>query len=285
MRPLRVSEAVPEALGKAVATVEQGTLAVIAGSLLDLPRRDVLLIASTVDGVRYLTRGGKWMAFAGYRLLEKMLAAEPKDLYGLLFRPCESASILLGAVRAEDGLAAVLDSFHRTRFGYALVESGDSFGMVTLADLLQLYQGGVLTTDLSLRDVASSPVLSLPGGASLREAVREMFRKRVRRVRIEGTDRFVSDREVLTHVFSPARLRVVKESPEMMLETALQDVGGMEAFEADGRTQVKRAAEAIGLGSGACLTIDRGESVATPWDLVMKPWEAGELKIAGEARQ
>ncbi len=194
MRPLRVSEAVPAALGKVVATVEQGTLAVIAGSLLDLPRRDVLLIASTVGGVRYLTRGEKWMAFSGYPLLEKMLAAEPKDLYGLLFRPCESASILLGAVRAEDGLAAVLDAFHRTRFGYVLVESADSLGMVTLADFLQLYHGGVLSTDLSLRDVASSPVLSLPGSVSLREAVREMFRRRVRRVRVEGTDRFVSDR-------------------------------------------------------------------------------------------
>ena len=285
MRPLRVSEAVPEALGKAVATVEQGTLAVIAGSLLDLPRRDVLLIASTEGGVRYLTRGGKWMAFAGYPLLEKMLAAEPKDLYALLFRPCESASILLGAVRAEDGLAAVLDAFHKTRFGYVLVESAGSFGMVTLLDLLQLYQSGVLSTSLSLRDVASSPVFSLPGSASLREAVREMFRRRVRRVRIEGTDRFVSDRDVLTHVFSPARLRVIKESPEMMLEVSLQDVGGMEALEADGRTQVKRAAGAIEPGSGACLTIDGGERVATPWDLVMKPWEAGDLKIAGGARQ
>ena len=279
----RVKEVVPAALGRAVPTVEQGTLAVIAGTLLDLPRRDVLLIASTEGGVSYLVRGKKWMAFGGYPLLEKMLAAEPKDLYGLLFRPCESASVLLDPVRAEDGLTAVLDAFHRTRFGYALVESADSFGLVTLTDLLLLCQSGVLGTGLRLRDVASSPVFSLPGSVSLREAVREMFRRRVRRVRVEGTDRFVSDREVLTHIFSPARLRVVKESPEMMLEAALQDVGGMEAIEADGGVRVKKAAETIRPGSGLCLTIDRGERVATPWDLVMKPWEAGRLKIAGGA--
>ena len=46
---LRVNEAVPELFGRAVPTVEQGTFTVIAGTLLDVPRREVLLI-STADG-------------------------------------------------------------------------------------------------------------------------------------------------------------------------------------------------------------------------------------------
>ncbi|MDG6988573.1 MAG: CBS domain-containing protein [Nitrososphaerota archaeon] len=280
---LRLNEAVPELFGRVVPTVEQGTFNVIAGTLLDIPRREVLLISSTDDGVRYLSRGGKWMAFAGYPLLEMMLATEPKDLYRLLFQPCESASVFLDPVRS-DGVAAVLDAFQRTRFGYALVESAESFGMVTLADALLLYQEGLFSTGLRLRDVASSPVFSLPGSASLREAVRQLFRRRVRRVRVEGSNRFVSDREILAYLFSPARLRTVKDAPEKMLEATLQDAGGTEAVEADGGARVKNAADAIKPGSGVCLTVEGGAGVVTPWDLVMKPWEAGELKMARGAR-
>ena len=279
---LRLNEAVPGLFGRAVPTVAHGTFTVIAGTLLDIPRREVLLI-STADGrVRYLSREGKWMAFAGYPLLEKMLATEPKDLYRLLFQPCDGVSIFLDPVRS-DGVGAVLDAFQKTRFGHALVESGESFGMVTLADALLLYQEDLLSTGLRLRDVASSPAFSLPGSTSIRQAVRELFRRRVRRVRIEGSNRFVSDREILAHLFSPAGLRTVKDAPEKMLEATLQDAGGMEAVDVDGRARVENAVDIIKPGSGACLTIEGGGGVVTPWDLVMKPWGAGELKIAGGA--
>lgn len=280
---LRVQEAMPATFGRAVPTVEKGTLAVVAGTLLGLPRRDALLIASTEGGVRYLTRGGKWMAFSGYPLLKTMVEAEPKDLYRVLFRPCENASMFLDSVKSEDGLTGVLEAIRRTKFGYTLVESSDSFGLVTLSDLLLLYQRGTFETSFRLRDLASSPVFSLHEDTGLREVIQELYKRRVRRVRVGSTNRFVSDREILAHIFSPTTLRVAKESPEKALKTHLGEVSYIEAVEADRSTRAGRGAETINPGSGVCLTIDRGERLVTPWDLVMKPWEAGELKIAGGA--
>ncbi|MDG6939935.1 MAG: CBS domain-containing protein [Nitrososphaerota archaeon] len=277
---LLVKDALSAILRRAVPTVEQGTLVAVAGMLLDIPRRDVLLIASTEGGIRHLTQGQKWVAFAGYPLLEKMLATEPKDLYKFLFQPCENASLLLGSISSESDLTSVLESFYRTRFGYAMVESADSFGIVTLTDILLLLEQGRLDTDLRVRDVASSPVFSLPGGTSFREALHEMMRRRVRRVRIEGSDRFVSDREVLMYIFSPARLRMVRKSSEVMLDATLEEAGYTEAIRVDDDMKLGEASAIIKPGSGNCLTME-GEGLVTPWDLVMKPWRTGRLHAGG----
>ncbi|MDG6902346.1 MAG: CBS domain-containing protein [Nitrososphaerota archaeon] len=279
MKALRVQEAMPATFGRPVATVEKGTLAVVAGTLLGLPRRDALLIASTEGGIRYLTRGGKWMAFAGYPLLKALLEAKPKDLYRTLFRPCENASMFLDSVRSDDGLEGVLEAFRRTKFGYALVESNETFGLITLSDILLLYQQGMLETRSQVRDLASSPVFSLPSDATLREVAREFYNRRVRRVRVGDQNRFVSDREILAHLFSPSTLNLAKESPEEMLEAALGEVSYHEAVDVDGSMQISRAAQLVDPGSGNCLTVDGGKGLVTPWDILMKPWEAGELKI------
>lgn len=274
-----MEEGLHAALQRPVPRVEQGTIIAVAGTLLDVPRREVLLVTDDREP-DLLATGRKWRAFGGYSLIERLLATQPEDLYTVLFHPVEHCTIRMEKVPARGDLTAVLEAFKRARFGWAVVESATTVGLVTLADVLALYADGSIDTHLRLRDVASSPVFALPGGTELRDALLGMMKRRVRRVRVEGTDGFVSDREVLSYVFSPPRLYQVKESPESMFEPALEEVGRVKPADVDGGTRVKDAAAAIGPETGGFLTIDGGEMVVTPWDIVMKPWALGKLSVS-----
>jgi CBS domain-containing protein len=276
---LQIKDAIPDLLSRAVPTVESGTLIMVAGTLLDIPRSEVLLITSTAqDGFEYLMKDGRWMAFSGYPVLKKMIATRPADLYKFLYGACESVALHLDPLSSESGLQHVLETFLRTEFGFTLIKAPDSLGLVTLTDLLSLY-GEALDTDLHVGDVASQPVLSLPKETGLQDAVREMFKRRVRRVRISATNAFVSDREILAFIFSPKRLNAAREYPEKMLDTTLEDVGPVEAIEVDAGVGVKEAAAIIKPGSGTCLTVGNGGPLVTPWDLVIKPFKARHLLI------
>jgi hypothetical protein len=254
-------------------------LIMVVGKLLDIPRSEVLLITSTTqDGFEYLMKDGKWVAFSGYSVLKKMIATRPVDLYNFLYGPCESASLHLDPLSSESELQHVLETFERTEFGFTLIKAPDSLGLVTLTDLLSLY-GEALDTDLHVGDVASQPVLSLPKETGLQDSVREMFKRRVRRARISGTNAFVSDREILAFILSPRRLNAAKESPEKMLDSTLEDVGPVEAIEVDAGVSVREASVIIKPGSGTCLTVGNGGPLVTPWDLVVKPFKARHLLI------
>jgi len=279
---LLVREAAPRVFSREIPTVESGTLIVVAGTLLDIPRRDILLTANTVeDRFEYVMKSGRWMAFGGYPVLERILTTAPASFYKYIYLPCESASLFLDALGPESDLVDVLETFNRTKFGYALVKAADSFGLITLTDLLPMY-GDVLDTDLRIADLAE-PVVSLPNETSLTDAVHELFKRRIRRICISGTNSFVSDREILSFIFSPERLSFSKEFPEKMLEATLGDVGSLEAIESSPDVGAKEASAIIKPGSGACLTIDHGRSVVTPWDLVMKPFLLRHLKIGGRS--
>jgi hypothetical protein len=281
---LQIKDAIPDLFTRTVPTVESGTLIMVVGTVLDIPRREVLLITKkTQDGFDYLTKDGRWMAFSGYPVLRKMIATPPEDNYKFLYAPCESVSLHLDSLSSESELQQVLEMFERTEFGFTLVKAPDSLGLVTLTDLLLLF-GEALDTDLRVGDVASQPVLSLPRETGLQDSIRKMFKRRVRRVRISGTNAFVSDREILAFVFSPERLNVAKESPEKMLDLTLEDVGPVEAIEVDAGVSVREASEIIRPGSGTCLTVGSGGPLVTPWDLVIKPLKTRRLLIGKRAR-
>lgn len=280
---LQIKDAIPDLFSRTVPTVESGTLTVVVGTVLDIPRSELLLITDTAqDGLEYLKKDGRWVAFSGYSVLKKMIATRPADLYKFLYGPCENASLRLDPLSSESGIQHVLEMFERTKFGFTLIKAHDSLGLVTITDLLSLY-GEALDTDLHVGDVASQPVLSLPRETGLQESVQELFKRRVRRVRISGTNAFVSDREILAFIFGPKRLDAAKESPEKMLDVTLEDVGSVEAIEVDAGISVREASAIMKPGSGTCLTVGNGGPLVTPWDLVIKPFNTRHLLIGKRA--
>lgn len=273
-----------DVFNRSVPTVESSTPIAVAGTLLDLPHRDVILIANASrDKLEYLVKRGKWLAFAGYPVLEKLISTAPADFFRYMYRPCRSASLTLDLHGPQTELADVLQAFSKTRFGYALIKSPNSFGLLTLTDLLSAY-GEIFDTDLRVADI-SEPVVSLPGETRLADAVREFFKRRIRRVCIRGTNSFVSDREVLSFIFSPRRMKFSKKSPGKTLDATLEELESVNAIETSPDLVATEAASIIRPGSTRCLVIRGGERMVTPWDLVMKPYLKGRLKIRSPSRK
>lgn len=259
--------------------VSRGTTIVVAGTLLDTPRRDALpIVRSSSKSMRYVRKNRKdLMAFAGQAILSKLIETKPRYYHRFLFQPIEKIAVCVSPIPAEQDITALFQSFSHTKFGWSIVEDQGAYALVTLSDLVPLYVRGILHSKLRVRDVATK-AFALPKETKLSETLHEMISHWVRRVFVSGTSRFVSDREILGFIFSPERLAVIKESPSKMLEAKLEDVESVQPITIKGDATLREAAELFRPMSGAwCLQCNEG--IVTPWDIIMKPWTMESLTI------
>ncbi|MDG6994570.1 MAG: hypothetical protein JRN52_01495 [Nitrososphaerota archaeon] len=276
---MKIDESFPEIFRRPVPAVMEGTLILVGGTLLDTPRRDVMPIVRSSD-MTFLRMSKDTrcvMAFGGHAILSGLLECEPRNHYKFLFEPIENIAIPVRPIPTEEDISTLLDEFARTRFGWEIVEAHGLHSIVTLADVIPLYRRGVLDTSLRVKDVASK-VFELPKNTKLSKVLLEMMTRSMRRIFISGTNKFVSDREILAHIFSPTRLAVVKRSPKELLESTLGDVDSVEPILVRGDATLQEVSELFKPASGGwCLICEEG--VVTPWDLVMKPWKMESLEI------
>ena len=221
-------------------------------------------------------------AVYGCSVLSQATRTGPAGFANFLKGPCLAASDNLALVSVEDELGALLDAYKSKRLGFAFVhESGNPMKgcIVSMADVLSLFASGAIGTQMTVEDVAS-PMFSMPGDTPLGDALKVMYRHSYRRIFLTGEESCVFDREIMDHVFSPTVLEGT--DPEQRCKDALGEslgaIGKTTPDAISGRTGLGNAASKLLSSKGGCLVVD-GEKVVTPWDAVMKPWLAGELKI------
>ncbi len=231
-----------------------------------------------IDGLPLITgTASKPRALNGYSLLKKILALGPGGFWEFVEKPCEDASMGIGSIDADQELESLFDLFVKDRFGFAWINSGDGSGApVSLADILELYKNGTIESDLTVRDVAS-PIFALPGMTPLRQALLFMFSHRFRRVFLAAGLSFISDRSIISYIFSPAVLHKLAADPDSILELPIAQIEKNRPKRVPGRTALRAAANTFGGDIGQCLT-SRG-TVITPWDIIMKPWISKSLRI------
>ena len=146
-----------------------------------------------------------------------------------------------------------------------------------MSDLLELYQSGLIETELRAEEVAS-PIFSMSIDSPLKDVLNEMLSRRVRRVFVSPENEVVvTDRDVINYIFSTSRLASVSKSPESLLDAELGDLSSVKPLRVSNNTIVREAALLTNGLADSCLVCDKG--VLTPWDLVMKPLINGELMI------
>jgi len=271
---MKIKEALPGVFQKAYPVLDPRTEMLAAMSLLRFHEIDALPLSfGTSKRIRERQR-----AVYGFSSLARVLYLKPNLFAAFLKEPCEAASKPLASVGAGRSLSALLDTFAKTRFGFAKVEEGPDVGaLASLSDVLGLYETGAIASKLVVRDVGSQ-VLSMPGDAILRKVLLVMFERRHRRIFIAGRNEFVSDREIIGHIFSPAILKTIVEDSEDVLGAPISAVEKISARQVDPDTPLEEAAKILKQErAGQCLTFD--ETVVTPWDLVMKPHNAKALLV------
>lgn len=175
----------------------------------------------------------------------------------------------------DEGITDVLQRFGETEFGYAPIEDPDSHlrGLITIDDIADLLEKGAIRTDLSIREVAA-PLFSMPGDTALKDALKEMFARHHRRVFVSGKQIF--DRQILSGILAPAKLMEIRDRPQKLLDLTLSDLGPTDCTRMESDTSVEAACHIV--KNEGCVVCDAG--VVTPWDLIMKPWKMGRLRMS-----
>ena len=269
-----LEQAFPTLYTRSPPVIERRSPLVYAASLLRFHSVEAAMMLT--DGTQPMRMGDKIAFVGGYSILTTLLRTRPDLSYRALFEQCDHSAMAVTPVKSNRDLRDLLLVFQGGRFGFTAVTKGDMHAMVGLSDVLGLYQNGTLGSDLTVRDVASQP-FSVDRQTSLKEALSLMLERRIRRVFIEGANAFVSDREIVSSLFSPRKLKQTKRLPRTMLEGSLLEVGPVESVRVGGETSLKEAALLVTRTQGGALTCEEG--VVSPWDIVMKPFATGHLYV------
>jgi CBS domain-containing protein len=217
-------------------------------------------------------------AFGGYSVLKRISTSEPDEYYQMLWKPSEDFPSLIGVCKFDDTIEKVLKVWERTRFGDAVVKEGDAWNLLTLADVVGLMGNAMIDADLPVEELGSKKVTVSPG-SSILEAIKLMVKTNMRRLFIEGRGpEFVSDRLIVSHLFSPESLEKARDHPSNWTRGSISLAGTKKAPSCP-HGSTRDAANAIGEAPDDCLALD-DTSVVSRWDLVMKPWMKGKLRFA-----
>jgi CBS domain-containing protein len=219
-------------------------------------------------------------AIGGQQVIRLLIGSKPSDHYKVLWKPCTTTSMWLGALEYHDTLEKLLRIFELTGFGDARVNGpAPPHALVALDEVVSLYGERRLSCKLKVKEVASRAI-SVDPGATLMEAMRLMCEKRVRRLFLRGKEgEFVSDRKILAFLFSPQSLAVAKEAPESWTDANLLDIQSTSAHPVSSQATVEDVGRMVETGREVFVLPD-GVSLVSKWDLVMKPWKARQLRLS-----
>lgn len=270
---MKIAEALPDIFKRTYPALESGTQLFLAASLLRFHQIDAIPIG-------FKKREEKHLAVLGYSCLSRLLQTDPFSYKEFLKQPCENAAQQLAIIPADADVERLLRLFGKTRSGFAIVEGKFELGaLVGLRDIIGLYKKGLLSTTLSVDQIAS-PIFSMPSSSTLRQVLTEMFTRRFRRIFLDGNknDSVITDRKIISYIFETSRLdEGVVHSQSNLLDTTIEKLDLMQPAKLSGRSKLKNAAAIMMAEKAECLVCEKG--VITPWDLVMKPWKMGKLNL------
>lgn len=249
---------------------------ILAGALLRLKEVHLLPAGKNVPhrmlGVANVELHG---AFGSYGVLRKVAGSKPEDYWKTLYSKCAEIPTWIGSCQFEDPFDDVLEMFSITKFGGARVTKSGEETLVTLSDAVGLISSGKLSTHMSTDDVSSIPI-AISEKRPIVDAIKKMISHSIRRLFVEkGQGKFISDRTLIDYLFSHERLEAARDRPETWLDGELSEVATK--FPGMCKTgDLDEAAMMMGSAPDDCLMTDEYR-VVSRWDLVVKPWRAGNL--------
>ncbi|MDG6901192.1 MAG: CBS domain-containing protein [Nitrososphaerota archaeon] len=217
-------------------------------------------------------------AVGGYSLLKRVAETSPPDYYKMLWTPCSETVMWIASCLSSDSIDDLLRLVEMTRFGNVRVDHLRQHTLATLGDVVALIRNRSLTSDMAAASVGSKPV-SISRDRPVREAIRKMLSHNVRRLMLDGRPReFVSDRSVVRFMFRSDRLFLARDAPQRWIDAKVSDLQAQKAGRLSQGGTIYDACKVMGSQPDDCLVTDDGR-VVSRWDLVMKPWKAGRLKL------
>jgi CBS domain-containing protein len=278
---VRLSDLFPNLFGISRPIITPEVPVIVAASVLaahDAPILPITKVGGSPPGVE--KQGLKlFRAIGGQQAIRLVVKTNPKDRYKVLWDPCITTSMWLGALDYDDTLENLFRIFELTGFGDARVNArAPPHGLVTLEEVVSLYRERRLSCGMGVNEV-SSRAISVDPGTALIEAMTTMCDKRVRRLFLKGRKgEFISDRGILALLFSPKALSVARDAPELWTDFKVSEVQSATAGRASPHSTVEEVGRLVDEVHSVFVLPD-GVSLVSRWDLVMKPWKAGRLRL------
>jgi CBS domain-containing protein len=254
---------------------------IVAASMLSIYDSPMLPIVKVGESPTVEKEGVKlFQAIGSQPILRLLTECEPSDYYKILWNSCTTTSIWIGSLGYIDNLDRLLRTFELTGFGDARVDSPlHPPALITLNEVASLYARGRLKCSTPVKEVASRAISTDPD-TMLIEAMRTMCERRVRRLFLQGKKgEFISDRAILAFLFSPRGLKVARDSPRVWTDMKVSDIHTMKAHVVSPEATVEDVGSIVERGRDVFMFPD-GVSLLSRWDLVMKPWKAGQLRLS-----
>ena len=254
---------------------------IVAASILSIYDAPMLPIVKVGDSPTIMKDGVElFQAIGGQPIIRLLTATRPSEYYKILWKSCETTSIWIGSLGYDDTLDSLLRVFEMTGFGDAKVDAPPSLpALVTLTEVVSLYRERKLRCQLGVNEIASQAVFVDPE-MPLVEAMNMMCEKKIRRLFLSGkASRYVSDRHILAFLFSPTGLKIARDSPDFWTDLKLSAIESKAARPVSPDAKVEDVGRMVEAGRDVFMLSD-GLSLVSRWDLVMKPWKAGKLRLS-----
>jgi CBS domain-containing protein len=230
-----------------------------------------------------VTDNGKVVgAVYGYQLVTYLVASPSEQVFKRLLLPIGRVIEGLGLSQIPSSsrterLESILKKIASNRFGDVILtnDSGQAVGVLSLNRIIPRLALRGKTVGMKVRDVASRLKLA-DEEKPLSDALRYMLRNRARSTIIKRNGHFygLTEREILRAFFSLEGLQSLNDDPRGFLSSSLGHLVGGRAKripKVSGDIDVHDAWGHAGGDPSACLIVD-DDRIATPWDLVMKPF-------------
>lgn len=281
---LMLDQVFPRAMSRIVPKLKASTPTVVAIWTLLSSKMEALPIEQPKNVSKEFRRA---KAISGYTVISKLLEG---DRLSMLEEPCENNSLTVGSVTlAGDDLISLLHIFEATTFGYAVVEKPDKEkdpSLIFIRDLLDLYITGHIYSDLLVGDVTSSPIFSVSRSARLKDVLSDMLKRKFRRALLKDSERqIITDRDILEFLFANRRLEASAfdiVALEKALDKEVEIIKPTVAQKISRHDNLRTAAQSMIESGTSCVLSPSG--LITPWDLIMKPWRLGHLRVTSPSR-
>ena len=247
------------------------------------------LLAKEVSCAVIRDKNGVYKSIQPYQIISLLLQSKPDEMYGLLYEPVSKfvdavSPSSLPLVHSDDPFAKALTKMGKNRFTDVMVLDDHDLpsGMFSVRNVVRFLSGRTDSIGMSLEEV-SSRLIPVDGEESIIDVFRFMVRNRVKRAVIKEGEAFYccTESEAMSRIFSFAGLNLLRDDPDTLLKMPIEWLvhpfqnhvpslsGGLDV--AEGWIQASWT-------SNCTLVVD-DERIATPWDLVMKPFESGKLIV------
>ena len=169
----------------------------------------------------------------------------------------------LTKVNNSTSLSELIRKYKENERAFSVIVNESNQGdFLVLSAKNAINAGTKIESDSTLKDMTKKEIISFSDNDSLKDIIEKMFSNKIRRLNLSQTNKFISDRTILTNIMENNYL----ENIDNYLEGSSKDVQKMEVEDVPENTKITTVCKVMHQTSFPCITSN--SNIITPWDIL-----------------